>query len=172
MVPKIPFSLISLRKQKPIFEIHVENWNSALHISNRMHWSDLKWLIDILKKYKVTPVAYILEDDRHYYSADLWDIENKFSHGVHHYYDEKADRSPYFNQEGLPGLCGGFFFRILPLWILKREIARTGLFYIHPHDLDEKHPKINNPILNWKRKVGLKNAKAKLERLLQEVKFG
>ena len=84
----------------PTLEIHVEKWNSALHLEDRMHWSDLGWLMEILKKYNVHPIAYVLEKDRYYYSADLFhlDKEQIKSHGEYHYYDEKADRSPYFNQ--------------------------------------------------------------------------
>jgi len=43
--------------------------------------------------------------------------------------------------------------------------------YFHPHDFDEEHPKLKNPFLNWKRHVGLKGAKKKLEKLLKEVQF-
>jgi len=156
-----------------IFEIHLENWNHGLHIVNRGQQSDISWLMGKLKEYDITAVIYILED---------WIKENPYlyvalkktnhllkSHGVHHYYDEKADRSPYFNQEGLPGLCGGFFFRLFPLWVTKLEIKRTGMFFIHPHDLDENHPKLNNLWFNWKRHINLKSSKVKLERLLKEV---
>ena len=160
---------------RPIFEIHLEDWNHALHIDGRGHKSDIKWILEILKKYNVNPIIYMLgdwADESNAYGNWLTHQYTVKSHGVHHYYDEKADRSPYFNQEGQPGLCGGFYFRFLPLWLIKAEIARTGLFYIHPHDLDEAHPRLSNPFLNWKRHVGLKGAKAKLEKLLQEVKFG
>jgi hypothetical protein len=158
-----------------IIEIHLEQWNHALHIEGRGHKSDVKWLLDTLKKYHVFPIIYVLKDWidenndwKHDFITKSHGIQ---SHGIHHYYDEKADRSPYFNQEGIPGLCGGFFFRLLPLWIIKKEIRRTGIFYVHPHDFDEEHPQIKNPFINWKRHVGLSSAKKKLEKLLQEVKF-
>jgi len=159
----------------PTFEIHLENWNSALHIDDRNHTSPADWLIDTLYEYGVHPVVYVVKDDSERYFQEIWDAElcgyQIKSHGRHHYYDEKADRSPYFNQEGQPGACGGFYFRVLPLWFIKNEITRTGLFYIHPHDLDETHPRLRNPIMHWKRHVGLKGAKAKLEKLLKEVTF-
>jgi hypothetical protein len=160
-----------------MFEIHVEDFNHALHISKNGHTSKdaLWWLMYKCQEYEIRPTFYILEDfDKEFpefkkvLEAAHYEVK---SHGVHHYYDEKADRSPYFNQEGQPGACGGFYFRFLPLWIIKKEIARTGLFYIHPHDLDETHPRLSNPLLHWKRHVGLKSAKAKLEKLLQEVTF-
>ena len=158
----------------PTLEIHVEKWNSALHLEDRMHWSDLGWLMEILKKYNVHPIAYVLEKDRYYYSADLFhlDKEQIKSHGEYHYYDEKADRSPYFNQEGYPfPPSGGFFFRFLPLWYIKWAIRKSGTFWVHPFDFDEGHPKLKNLFLNFKRHIGLKKSKAKLEKLLQEVKF-
>lgn len=157
----------------PTFEIHLENFNSALHICDRGHVSDVGWLIELLEQYAVNPQVYVLENDRHLYSHELWDVVKPIqSHGVHHYYDEKADRSPYFNQEGIPfPPSGGFFFRLLPLWYIRFAIRRSGVFWIHPHDLDENHPKIKNPFMNWKRHVGLKGARKKLERLLQEVDF-
>ena len=159
----------------PIFEVHLEEWNHALHIDGRGHHSPTQPLFDLLHKYGIFPTVYVLEDynleltedqkvDLYWENGLGWEFK---SHGVHHYYDEKADRSPYFNQEGQPGLCGGFFFRVLPLWLVKKEVERTGLFYIHPHDLDDRHPKIKNPVLNFKRQVGTKGALKKLERLLQ-----
>jgi len=153
------------------FEIHLENWNSALHICDRDHFSDVSWLVALLKKNKIRPTVYFLEKDRDYYSSDFWNIsyESK-SHGEYHYYDEKADRSPYFNQEGIPfPPAGGFFFRILPMAYLRWAIKRSGIFWIHPHDLDENHPKLKNPFMNWKRHVGLKGAKKKLEALLASI---
>lgn len=158
-----------------LFTVDCENFNHGLHIVNRGHQSDIIWLLNKLEQYNIKSIFYVLGD---------WIKENpeKYiilkksrhilkSHGVHHYYDEKGDRSPYFNQEGLPGLCGGFFFRILPLWLIKFEIWRTGMFFIHPHDLDEDHPKIKNWWFNWKRHVGLKTARKKLECLLREVSW-
>ena len=153
------------------FEIHLEEWNSALHLIGRGHKSSVDWIFNLPFK----PKIYVLKDWKEENFKIYCDLNMKYellSHGVHHYYDEKADRSPYFNQEGLPWPpSGGFFFRIMPLWYLKWAIKKSGVFWIHPHDLDENHPKLKNPIMNWKRHVGLKTARAKLERLLQEVKF-
>ena len=158
----------------PVFEIHLEEWNHALHIDGRGHKSDVTKLYTLLDKCNVFPRTYLLMDWM-YENSDKHELIMKSlagTHGVHHYYDEKADRSPYFNQEGIPmPPSGGFFFRIMPLWYLKWAIKKSGIFWIHPHDLDEEHPKLKNPLMNWKRHVGLKGAKAKLEKLLKEVKF-
>jgi hypothetical protein len=159
------------------FEIHLESWNDALHIEDRGHNNirELYFLEALLAKYRVKAHIFVLGKFRKSFPCVVEALRKDGhiigSHGEYHYYDEKADRSPYFNQEGQPGLCGGFFFRLLPLWFIKSEIKRTGLFYIHPHDLDENHPKLSNRFMDWKRRVGLKKVKSKLEKLLQEVKF-
>jgi len=163
----------------PCVEIHLEEWNHALHIDGRGHKSPVYELFMLLDKYNITPHVYELDDWRRENNPPkwFWDLKIKWannwkSHGVHHYYDEKADRSPYFNQEGLPiPPSGGFFFRILPLFLLRWAIKKTGIFWIHPHDLDENHPKVNNLLLNWKRQVGTKGALKKLERLIQTGVF-
>ena len=161
------------------FEIHLEEWNHALHIDGRGHKSPIYPLFNLLDRYNITPDVYELRDwwRENNPPGWFWKLKIKWannwkSHGEHHYYDEKADRSPYFNQEGQPGLCGGFFFRVLPLWFIKREVRRCGLFYIHPHDIDGGHPHVRNPFLNWKRQVGTKGALKKLERLIKSGIFG
>lgn len=168
-----------MAKKLPTLEIHAEDWNHALHISKNGHTSSVSfwWLLFTCQDYEIHPIIYFLKDyDKEYpvfretLEKSNWTVK---SHGVHHYYDEKADRSPYFNQEGIPfPPSGGFFFRCAPMSYLKWAIKKSGVFWIHPHDLDEEHPKImGNMFLNWKRHIGLKRAKAKLEKLLQEVKF-
>ena len=78
-------------------------------------------------------------------------------------------RSPFWDSTPRPGYGGGVFFRALPYAIVKREVERTGICYLHPHDLDPGHP--HAPFVPWRRYVGLATARAKLERLLQEVDF-
>ena len=78
-------------------------------------------------------------------------------------------RSPYWDTTPMPWPpAGGFFFRFMPYWYVKWAVKKSGVFWIHPHDLYENHPKLKNPWLNWKRHVGLKNARRKLERLLSD----
>lgn len=163
----------------PRFELHLEEWNHALHLDGRGHKSDICELFHLLDKYNITPHVYELRDwwRENNPPGWFWKLKIKWSHqwkshGEHHYYDEKADRSPYFNQEGLPGLCGGFFFRILPLFIIRKEVERTGIFYIHPHDVDICHPRLSSPWMDFKRRVGTKGALAKLEKLIQSGIFG
>jgi hypothetical protein len=90
-------------------------------------------------------------------------------HGIYHDRGEISDRNPY----AWLGFTGGFWFRLFPYWFVKWCILRRGECYFHPHDLDENHPKLKHPWFNWKRHVGLKNARRKLERLLsdQDIKW-
>lgn len=151
----------------PVFTIDLEDWNDALHIDQGNHSSlpVLNYLLDELEKHSICAIIYKLD----YIPATKRMIHNHNvqTHGVYHRWWENADRRPY---QWL-GFTGGFWFRFLPYWFVKRQILKHGMFYCHLHDFDEKHPKLKNPFLNWKRHVGLKKARAKLTRLLDEVKF-
>lgn len=163
-------------EKKPIFTVDLEDWNDALHIKSEGHSSDDSWwwLIFRLQDHEVKAVFYALDyfKERGEFSTLRVCLSNAKhilkSHGRWHRKWENADRRPYQRM----GMTGGFWFRLLPLWFIKWNIKRHGMFYIHPHDLDESHPKLKNPLLNWKRHVGLKTARKKLERLLKEVEFG
>lgn len=163
-------------EKKPIFTVDLEDWNDALHIASEGHSSDESWwwLLYKLQDYEIKAVFYALD---YFIKLEQFETLRKCllagghqikTHGKWHRKWENADRKPYQRM----GFTGGFWFRILPLWFIKRCVIKEGMFYIHPHDLDENHPKIKNPWLNWKRHVGLKNSRKKLERLLSEVQFG
>jgi len=160
------------RQNRVIFELHYEDWNHALHIASNGHSSlpiVFEYLLPLLKRAGVTPIVYVLgrctvEQPMRTVDLQLGEYHLK-SHGYWHDHGEQADRKPY---EYL-GWCGGFFMRILPYWLWKRSVIKQGRCYIHPHDLDEHHPRLRNPWFQWKRRVGLKTAKRKLERLVQEV---
>lgn len=70
---------------------------------------------------------------------------------------------------------GGGYFRLLPLWYLKRRFERDKyiMTYFHPRDFDYEQPMV--PGLNLTRKfksyVGLKHAYNKLEFLLKNHQF-
>lgn len=172
-----------MAKTNPIFTVDWENYSDGLHIwgSNRVV-EPTEFLLDILDKYGVKAIFYILGKTASCNQGLVEKIRERGhtlgSHGYWHLYNEgntckdKIFRSPYFNKEGVPGFCGGFFFRLLPLWLVKREIMRTGMFFIHPHDIDEGHPEIPNPLMNWKRHVGLKTARKKLDKLLNSITWG
>lgn len=44
-------------------------------------------------------------------------------------------RSPFWDTTPRPGKSGGVWFRVLPYHALLKEIQKTGIFYVHPHDL-------------------------------------
>ena len=156
-----------------LFTVDVEDWHHGLHLPRSWHSSHtaLWWLINTLQYYKVRGVFYVLGEFREEYPYVCRVLPNfghvVKSHGYYHYRDEAADRKPY----AWLGFTGGFYFRVFPYWLIKRQVIKNGLFYIHPHDLDEEHPRLLNPFMNWKRRVGLKSARNKLIRLLKEVKW-
>ena len=149
-----------------------EDWHDALHIDGEsLIREPTMFLFEILAKYDVKATFYILGKTA---QREPWIYDELFnhghtarSHGYYHYPYEDADRKPYANM----GMTGGFYFRALPYWLIKREVERNGQLYVHPHDLMLYHPKLSNPILNWKRHIGLSSARHKLDRLLQEVHF-
>lgn len=159
--------------KKPLFTVDLEDYWHGLHIDQGYHTSlpCIWWLEYKLDQYKVKAIFYVLGR----FSDEVPGMVKALkscghimrSHGYYHNRSEKADRKPY----SWLGFIGGFYFRFLPYWFVKWQVMRKGMFYIHPHDLDEDHPKLKNPWFNWKRHVGLKTARAKLERLLTEVKF-
>lgn len=152
----------------PLFTVDLEEWDEGLHMEGD-HSSDFSVLslLSTLRDFDIGAVFYttkkcwrwkkLLESDGHIVRT----------HGEKHVKGEVADREPYAKL----GFTGGFWFRFLPLWLLKWNIKRKGFFYIHPHDLDDCHPIVNNWFLNCKRHWGLKKSKKKLTRLLNDVRF-
>jgi len=72
-------------------------------------------------------------------------------------------RSPYWKTTPRPGWSGGVFFRTLPYRWLKWEIERSGVFWIHPHDLYNAH------IGPWRRRLFFCDPWQRLDRLMREV---
>lgn len=70
---------------------------------------------------------------------------------------------------------GGGYFRLLPYWMLKKYFTESEyvLTYFHPRDFDPDQPVLPNLSFGRKFKsyVGLKNAEAKLVKLLGEFDF-
>ncbi|MDB5208765.1 MAG: polysaccharide deacetylase [Flavisolibacter sp.] len=73
---------------------------------------------------------------------------------------------------------GGAFFRILPYRFFKKSMedltkTRPGIFYIHPWELDEKHPKINGltPRIRYPHYFNLSSTKRKLNQLVKDFSF-
>lgn len=83
-----------------------------------------------------------------------------------------------FNKIRIP-FSGGFYFRVLPYFFIKKGIKITNkkghpaVMYLHAYDMDPGQPKIikgfTNRIIHYTK---LKSCKAKFKRLLQDFKFG
>lgn len=62
---------------------------------------------------------------------------------------------------------GGFWFRLMPYWWIKKEVEKEGIFFIHPHDVLLEHPKCG--LRTFDRNIGFKTSRDKLERLVREL---
>lgn len=171
-------------EKKPILTIDWESWANA--VIPKEKWNDIDhdvveptfYILEKLKERKITAIFYVLGwlRDRH---PELYEYIKQYhvigSHGYWHGRNEMEEglfRSPYWDCTPMPGLCGGFAFRVLPLWYVRKEVLRTGIFYLHPHDVARSHPRLENPLLNMKRQIGLKNARPKFEKLIDSIKWG
>lgn len=174
-----------MAEKLPIFTVDWEAWHDGIFKWNAYHPKPERieeptyFLLDILAKYEVKAIFFVLGRLKAHRQELFHEIEAAGhvigDHGYlheHNLYGAGLFRSPYWDTTPCPGMSGGFFFRFLPYALFKRELLKTGVFWIHPHDVDESHPLLKNPFLNWKRHVGLKTARAKLDRLLSEVRFG
>lgn len=164
--------LMSIKKGA-IFTCDLESWNDALHIPRDNHDS-IEQIFDILyllEKYRVRAIFYVLGKFKDEFPEMVQYIFEDGhilkTHGQEHYNWEEADRKPY----AWLGFTGGFYFRFFPYWFIKWQVISNKHFYVHLHDLDEDHPQLKNPLMNWKRHVGLKGARKKLERLMREVEW-
>ena len=172
---------------KPTFTVDWEPW--FCHIPYGEFWKQncpqvdepTEYLLDLLRRHEIRAVFYCLGwliDKR----PKLFKSIQAEGHaiGKHTYYhtyepspQELSDplfRSPRFvGQKRL--YAGGFFLRSMPYGWLKRKVLREGSVYVHPHDILWEHPRCDNPLQNWKRQVGLRTSRDKLERLCREVEF-
>lgn len=73
-------------------------------------------------------------------------------------------RSPYWDTTACPGRSGGVWFRVLPYQWLKRNIQRTGVLWLHPHDLEDWY--LGGPL---RRHLFFCRPWERLERLLTEL---
>ncbi len=177
-------------------EIHWEDYYSALVPFER--WGDYRERIQentfrilwCLKDAGVQATFYCLGYLAEIHPGLLKRIKEDGHHiGSHGYYHRKGEsegdfsdritrkslpesvgyRSPYWSTTPMPGWSGGVFFRVLPMRLLIQNIRRSGTLWIHPHDVDESHPKIKVPLVFQRRFLGLKGSEAKLRKLLKEL---
>ena len=170
---------------KPIFSIDWESWMNAVIPKERWDSLDCRiqnttnFLLGILDKYEVKAIIYSLGwlEDKYPNYIGLFKYAGHLvgSHGYWHgrnEYEPGLFRSPYWDKSDIPlPPSGGFFFRAMPLSYVKWAVKKSGMFWIHPHDVDEFHPILEDKLLNWKRHIGLKTARKKLDCLLNEVEF-
>lgn len=134
------------------------------------------YLLDLLRRHDVKAVFYCVGWLTHH-SPLLFSKIKSEGHliGDHTYYHKmplnQVTPSPLFRAPRWKGqkrlLSGGFWFRLMPYWWIKKEVEKTGCFFIHPHDVMESHPECG--IRTFDRRLGLKTSRDKLERLMREV---
>lgn len=139
------------------------------------------YLLDLLRRHQIKAIFYCvgwLSD----HCPDLVDLIKQDGHiiGDHTYFhstdpivkivDDVPFRAPrWYGEKRL--YSGGFWFRAMPYWWLKKEVDKTGVFFIHPHDVMLEHPDCINPVKTFERRFGLKTSRDKLERLCREVNW-
>lgn len=163
---------------KCTFSVDWEAWHDALHVKRGKDDGLLEptlYLLKLLRHHKVKATFYVLgitkDRNEELYNLIVSDGHEIKSHGEYHFAGQPgADRQPY----AILGPCGGFWMRALPYRVWKQFVLLQHHCYIHPHDIMKEHPDVSGSkgrLLNWKRQVGLKTARQKLERLLSEVSF-
>ena len=149
-------------------------WNAHEHIDEPTHY-----LLDLLRRHQIKAIFYCvgwLADRR----VDLIQKIVKDGHiiGDHTYYHsmdpkvtlegDRPFRAPRWHGEKRL-YSGGFWFRAMPYNWVKKEVEKTGIFFIHPHDVLLEHPDCG--VRTFDRRLGLKTSRDKLERLCREVKW-
>lgn len=152
------------------FESH-EKWSKEDHIDE-----PTLYLLDLLRRHQIKSIFYCvgwLQDNR----KDLYNLikENGHVMGYHSYYHrndpkviipERPYRGPRWAGEKRL-YSGGFWFRAMPYKWVKKEVEKTGIFFVHPHDVLLDHPECG--LRTFDRRIGLKTSRDKLERLCREV---
>lgn len=162
--------------KKPIFTIDWECWDS---FRPHTEWQDVSiieeptlYLLDLLRRHKIKAIWYVvgwLADK----NPTLFNLIKINGHviGDHTYFHQGVKSFEPFRAPRWRGekriYSGGFWLRAMPYWWLKREVLKTGTFFVHPHDLLFEHPKC----YRIDRQVGLKTSRDKLERLVRELEW-
>ncbi len=133
------------------------------------------WALDVLKKYNFKYDTSIFPGD-----SKRTGIEG-YRKDIHHLspYDLMEIPISTFKIFSMDFGLGGAYFRILPYKLFSRKIkeinkTRPAIFYIHPWELDVKHPYLS--FLSQRRKIphywNLGSTEKKIELLLQDFQFG
>jgi hypothetical protein len=142
-------------------------WDASSYIDEPTHY-----LLDLLRRHDIKAIFYCvgwLKDNR----ADLYKSIQADGHvlGDHTYFHNgrttfSPSREPRWKGEKRL-FSGGFWFRLMPYWWIKKEVEKEGIFFIHPHDVLLEHPKCG--LRTFDRNIGLKTSRDKLERLVREL---
>lgn len=172
-----------------VFEVHLEDYYHALELpeawsyrSGRLERPTYR-LLDMLDRHHVRATFYVLGHVAIQHPALLKEIRQRHhwigSHGHWHRHGERemdisdrlarhhigepcgGYRSPFWDSTPHPGPSGGFFFRTTPRVLLLPLLRKSGVFWIHPHDLEQ----MPGP---WRRQVGFHKVWDKLEWVLNE----
>ena len=132
----------------------------------------------------------VLEEEGHRYSSSIYPVKHDL------YGTPDAPRFPYrpgVNKTGADALwelpmttvqlggrnipcSGGGYFRLVPYSLFKRGIARfnrtekaSGMFYIHPWEIDAEQPRVAAPMLSrFRHYVNISRSAGRLDRLLRD----
>ncbi len=132
------------------------------------------WALDVLKK------------NNYKYDASIYPGDSKrtgifgYRKDIHHLKDVDLWEAPIttFKLLNFDFALGGAYFRILPYGIFTNRLKQLnksipGIFYVHPWELDEKHPYLSS--LSNRRKLphyyNLHKTGSRIEKLLQDFEF-
>ena len=165
-------------KKSVTFTIDFETWDSFRHHTK---WKDVDlieeptmYLLDLLRRHQIKAIWYCvgwLGDKK----PELFNLIKINGHiiGDHTYFHEGNKSFEPFRAPRWKGekrlYSGGFWFRAMPYWWIKREVQRNGIFFIHPHDVLFEHPSCG--LRTFDRRIGLKTSRDKLERLVRELEW-
>ena len=158
------------------------DWEPILSFKNHSEFNSdgvsepTAYLLDLLRRHQIKAIFYCvgwLEDK----CPDLINLIKINGHivGYHSYHhrndpvdipSDRPYRAPRWQGEKRL-FSGGFWFRLMPYWWIKKEIEKTGIFFLHPHDVMLDHPKCG--FRTFDRNIGLKTSRDKLERLCREI---
>lgn len=139
------------------------------------------WVFEILRKYlkydsSVFPVRTSLyglpKAPRHTYQMSDTDPLQENKEGQLLEIPPATMKIPIYGN--LP-IAGGFYLRVLPLFLIKSGIKKlnkqkiSAMCYIHPHDIDPNRPKI--PGVRSRAFWGIDKSLKKFEELIKEFSF-
>ena len=148
-----------------------------------------EWALPILADLGLEYDASLFPLNSRYYRFPWWDgmqdagrFPNTLTFGTKSLFELPSTTARLFGQN-LP-LAGGAFLRLLPLSVFRWAIrganrcGHPGIFYLHPHDLDDRNPSkplpntsLRKRLLKWELYAGRSGNEPKLRRLLSEFPF-